>query len=452
LRNIFLIFLVGMLSILGGWGVAHFDGSFQYLLFILLLFGLGVIFFLGRKTLQVGFLAWILMFILGYRTIHLTEDFALHPLVLFLVPLVMLLLVALKSTPEVRLKLPKLLWIFSLFWIWGFIPGLQRGLTWPRMISDALNFFCIIPLFEVMLFLSQRVRSFWKSATMTFLVSGVLISLLGALEYFVPLFRSLLPGFIQTNIEGLGSASGFLRASFAFFGANPAVLISALSLPMVALVTVYYPKKMAAFFSIILLLILGTGIYISGTRMAWLMLGLASLLLAYFSFKFAGLAIVALFWAIASRFFSPETWRLLLSIYSPLTSGQFLDSSMLKRYNRQEDAFSLALQNPLGVGWSGSGWVHGDFAQVAANLGLLAGLIFLGWYVLTLYRGWQTYRANPDDRVFQVILTSFILAGLVLATEGVQVLPQFAMPVWFVWGLMEAYLQQKSSVVADLKN
>jgi O-antigen ligase len=120
------------------------------------------------------------------------------------------------------------------------------------------------------------------------------------------------------------------------------------------------------------------------------------------------------------------------------------------RYIRQQDAFQLALQNPMGVGWSGSGWVHGDFTQVAADLGLIAGVIFLMWYLTTLYRAWKTYRKYPQDRVFQAILTSFILAGVVLATEGVQVLPQFAMPVWFVWGLMEAYLQQKNSIIPGL--
>ena len=120
---------------------------------------------------------------------------------------------------------------------------------------------------------------------------------------------------------------------------------------------------------------------------------------------------------------------------------------MVERYSRQQDAFQLALQNPLGVGWTGSGWVHGDFTQVAADLGLLAGAIFVLWYLTTLYRALKTYRKCPKDRVFQAILTSFILVGIVLATEGVEVLPQFAMPVWFVWGLMEAYLQQKNSIL-----
>ncbi|MHB9034043.1 MAG: O-antigen ligase family protein, partial [Anaerolineae bacterium] len=249
---------------------------------------------------------------------------------------------------------------------------------------------------------------------------------------------------IQTDVEGLVSQTGFLRASFSFFGANPAVIISALSVPMAALLPFFFKHKMGIFLSIAALVILSIGIYISGTRTAWLMVVISSLMLAYFYFRFIGVGAVVLFWGVITRFLPTAAWNLLLSIYTPLTSGQFLDTSMEKRFVRQQTALDLALQHPLGVGWTGSGWVHGDFTQVAANLGILAGIVFLAWYLSTLYRAIKKYRQYPRDGLFQVILTSFVLAGVVLATEGVQVLPQYAMPVWFVWGLMEAYLQVRT--------
>ncbi len=80
---------------------------------------------------------------------------------------------------------------------------------------------------------------------------------------------------------------------------------------------------------------------------------------------------------------------------------------------------------------------------MAANLGVLAGIIFLFWYLKTLFRAWRAYRKDPQDWLLQALLTAFVLCGIVLATEGVEVLIQFVMPVWFIWGLMEAYLQQK---------
>ena len=104
----------------------------------------------------------------------------------------------------------------------------------------------------------------------------------------------------------------------------------------------------------------------------------------------------------------------------------------------------LAFQNPFGVGWAGSGWVHSDFVQIIANLGFLAGILFLLWYFHTLYRAWQAYRKEPKDTLLQALITAFILCGIVLATEGVHVLTQFVVPIWFVWGLVEAYLQQKN--------
>lgn len=449
-RAIIPFFLVSVLSLLGGWGVVQYGADFRYLLFLALLLAMILVIALGgKKTLQVGFVTWIWMFILGYRTIHLTSYFSLHPLMILLALLFVNLLFLLKSEPGIRLRLPGLLWVFSAFWLWGFIPGMARGLPWSQMLSDALNFFFLIPLFMIILYLSKE-TGFWKSATISFLGAGALIALLGALEFYSPTFRSLLPGLIETNVEGIGSPSGdFIRASFAFFGATPAVIISAMALPMVWLAPKFYKSKAAIFFTFTLIVIFAIGIYISGTRDAWLMTLMTSLLLAYFGMGWMGLGLSAVFWGIVSRFLPAAAWNLVTSVTTPLLSGQVTDTSLQSRVGRQQDAFQLALQNPFGVGWSGSGWVHGDFTQVAANLGLLAGVIFLLWYLQTLSRAWKVYRKYPHDWLLQALLTAFVLCGIVLATEGVQVLTQFVMPVWFVWGLMEAYLQHKNSVIAS---
>jgi len=436
--------LVSALSLLGGWGIAQYGLDFRYLLFLVLLIAMIAIIAMGKRALQVGFVFWIWMFLLGYRTVYLTTYFHIHPLIIFLVPLFLILLFSLRNEKNINdVKLPAILWVFSIFWIWGFITGVSRGLSWANMIADALNFFFIIPLFLIIFYLSNT-PGFWKSATITFLASGTLICFFGILEFYSPQFRNFLPGLIQANSEGLSSFSGFTRASFAFWGAAPAVIVSALALPMVWLVSEFYTGWISKSSAFIFVVILCIGIYISGTRAAWLMVFVASILLAYFAFNISGIFLSAVFWFIASRFFSAEVWSLILSIYIPATSGQIVDSGIQIRFNRQQDAFHLAVNNPLGVGWSGSGWVHGDFTQVAANLGILAGIIFLIWYFQTLYRAWKTYRKNPKDRIFQAILTSFVLCGIILATEGAQVLAQYIMPVWFIWALMEAYLQQKS--------
>jgi len=314
------------------------------------------------------------------------------------------------------------------------------------MLADALNFFFLIPLFYVILYLSRN-QNFWKMATMSFLGSGVVICALGIIEYYVPAFSHLIPGLVQAQTEGLHSFSGFTRASFAFWGANPAVLVSALSLPMVFLVPHYFKGWGAKFLAVVFFVIIAVGIYISGARIAWMMFFVTTILISFFAYKYIGLALTAVFWFVVSRFFTAEIWTLILSVTTPLTTGQAIDSSINKRILRQYDAIKLALDHPFGVGWTGSGWVHGDFTQVAANLGLLAGVIFVLWYLTTLFRGWKMYKKRPKDKVFFVLLTSFILAGIILALEGAEVLPQYIMPVWLVWGLIEAYLQSKNKIM-----
>jgi hypothetical protein len=43
-------------------------------------------------------------------------------------------------------------------------------------------------------------------------------------------------------------------------------------------------------------------------------------------------------------------------------------------------------------------------------------------------------------------MLSFIAVGGLLATQGVQVLPQLMLPVWFVWALIEVWLRQRPVV------
>ena len=103
------------------------------------------------------------------------------------------------------------------------------------------------------------------------------------------------------------------------------------------------------------------------------------------------------------------------------------------------------ISSPLGNGWSASGWVHSDFLQVGANLGLLGGLIFLGGYLYTLARLFRRVLTEPrsDGRgeLGITLLLSYISAGGILATQGVEVLPQLVLPVWFVWVLVEVWLR-----------
>src|SRR5262249_31693775 len=65
------------------------------------------------------------------------------------------------------------------------------------------------------------------------------------------------------------------------------------------------------------------------------------------------------------------------------------DTSGIKRWGRLADAITATLNQPLGNGWGAAGWVHNDFIQVAANLGVLAGLLFALAFVITFLRLWR---------------------------------------------------------------
>jgi hypothetical protein len=50
---------------------------------------------------------------------------------------------------------------------------------------------------------------------------------------------------------------------------------------------------------------------------------------------------------------------------------------------------------------------------------------------------------QQGDLGFSLFL-SFIAVGGLLAVEGVEVLPQLILPVWFVWAMVEVWLRQTS--------
>ena len=124
---------------------------------------------------------------------------------------------------------------------------------------------------------------------------------------------------------------------------------------------------------------------------------------------------------------------------------KYVDSSSLKRSTRIEDAFRSIQKNPFGLGWSGSGWVHSDFMQLAANLGLLAGVIFFLWYLKRFKELWRCCRVKQGrrDPLGVSLLLSFFALGAIFCMEGVQVLPQTMLPAWFVWCLAEVWLRQQ---------
>src|SRR5207237_10898192 len=123
--------------------------------------------------------------------------------------------------------------------------------------------------------------------------------------------------------------------------------------------------------------------------------------------------------------FIPKTDERVISGIAAL-KGNPIDHSALDRKERALEAISDAITVPFGGGWASAGWVHSDFLQVAANLGLAAGFIFLGGYLYTLVRmvrRMRTWlRTSPQGDLGLSLLLSFVGVGGLFAMHGLQVL------------------------------
>ena len=134
--------------------------------------------------------------------------------------------------------------------------------------------------------------------------------------------------------------------------------------------------------------------------------------------------------------------------------GAPIDHSALVRKERALEALDAAFSAPLGRGWASAGWVHSDFLQIAVNLGVIAALIFIGGYLFTFWRLAVIVKTSaqfPRDETAELgfsLFLSFIVVGGLLATQGVEVLPQLILPVWFIWALVEVWLRQSSEAAA----
>jgi O-antigen ligase len=128
--------------------------------------------------------------------------------------------------------------------------------------------------------------------------------------------------------------------------------------------------------------------------------------------------------------------------------GSPVDTSAIKRTDRVLKALEIAQQKPWGIGWNGSGWTHNDLVQIAANQGVLAVFVFICGYIYALFRlGKHLFQSRLQNKLSEelagALLISFIGAGVVLAAQGVQVLPQTIIPVWLIWILVEVWLRQQ---------
>jgi hypothetical protein len=396
----------------------------------------------ATRGLKFGFIVLVLTFALGFRTMHVTAELPLHPSELVLWGLLALPLV---QRNKLVVWLPLWVVMFIPFWLWGWWPFITGDLKWEPMFLEFKNFVILIPLF----FIAGTVlveKSNWSPVLLTFYLVAAWIAGMGILEYVYPGVKTLFPEFVSFA-PPIEMGDGFQRARFSFWGSSDAVYMCVLALPAAAVVWEWWSSPWKRAVNVTIAAMILGGIYISGHRNAWLMVALQFMAFAVVKKQYLlGTAVLVVFFSLYQ--FAPNAAKARFNSGAELLTGRPVstDSSGIKRWDRVSTSLNNTITHPLGSGWTAAGWVHNDFLQVAENLGILAGILFLGAYVLTLGRLWRYLRTTSllrEQRMLGVtLLLSFVCAGIILATDASLALPQLILPIWFVWVMVEIWLRQ----------
>jgi hypothetical protein len=412
----------------------------------------GIVVFGREGGIRFGFVLWALTLALGYRSLQYTKDLTIHPAEILLWLLFFCILAQRELVATTRLALPFWMWLLVPFCVLAWWPLIAGDASWDKMLNEFRAFLLLVPLMVVGPVVLQR-KGYWRYLLLAFFFASTWIALMGVIEYWFPEVTKLFPSFMSQP-NPVTTADGFMRAQFSFWGGAPATFVCVLALPSAVVLMRWWPNSFhrAAIVAASILQIVA--IYIGGYRSIWLLLLIQVVIACLLGIRKGGAAVafICLVVAFAGYQFIPKTSERAFSGIAAL-QGRPIDSSATDRMDRAAGALNQAYESPFGSGWASAGWVHSDFLQVTVNLGIIAGLIFLGGYIYTLLRlgrrllPYLRGGGEHGDLGFTLLL-SFVAAGGLLAMEGVEVLPQFVLPVWFVWTLVEVWLQQ----TPDLRN
>ncbi len=393
-----------------------------------------------KRSLYWSFLIWIALFFLGYRTIGITTNLSLHPLVVVMLAIFVALFVsAAHSQRPLDWHPPRLLLVFSIFWVWGVARALASQIPLDLILGQVSNFIMIFPLWIVATrVLSERSR--WQGVVSVFFAVGTAIAVLGVLEYFCPAISAFFPLYmaprrIADAVSISGTASFFERGMFSFWGHPVASFLCALALPFAIPLWAWhdrFPARLTVAGAVVVQLL---GIYISGYRSVWVLvatLAVVALLLRgrLIEMLLAGVALVVMVLLI------PREGQFRLESVGHFMLGEWTDTSSAQRLTRAGVAVQQMMAHPLGRGWGSSGWVHSDVLQLGADLGVLAAGVFALWYGATLAALGRRQRQARDPLTLG-LLASFLVLGGLLLTQAVYVLPQLIMPGWLVWAMAD---------------
>lgn len=385
-----------------------------------------------ERVIKLGFGLWILTFAFGWRTLYLTPNLNIHPSEVLIVLLFFLLFARAAMThAPLDISFPLLLAVFMLFAALGVVTALFRGAPVDVIVEEFKPFAVIVPIYYVVKWLIKT-REDWERATFLTVLVALYLGGLGLMDYFTPNLSHALTGNadIPTLYIDLDYGAGlFARVGFIFYGNFSAglVIFTFLAFTIHSLLIDARRSWPKTAFLTVSLLVQISGIYLSGYRGLWYAMGVFLLAFALVRRR-AWLLLGAAF--IAVPFLPLDFYNRFQSIFNTT----YADSSQYDRLIRLSYAVDLIKQSPLlGVGWGGSGYVHSDLAQIAANLGLPALSIFLLWISGLGVRVLRLTRRTDWIGGYACALFAAMCGILVnLSAEGLIVFVQLLIPVWFI--------------------
>lgn len=373
------LIVAGMLYLSARIGLSEIESS--RVLILLIGVGLLCVFLSGEleRSLFWSYQFWILTLAVGWRGLWLTQDlrfYAAEAIIWLIFAFILVRLISQRA--PLNLHFPKLLAVLVIpFGILGLLTAYGHGTPWDTIWAEYKDYLMAIPTFAVTYWLITDL-SRWKTAVRVFIITMALISVLGLIEYSTGASLNI---FGSTDVPVTTDTQlGFTRAMFSFWG-HPSVaifLVPALGFLFGALYVSNTGRREPHLWLLAEIAILSVAVYAAGHRGVWLAMGLLLLVFVVFDLKNRWTLLVP--YAIGLPFFLPSLYQNILPVL--FGTDQYYDTSILNRVLLNNYTLDLINHNPLqGIGWGSVGWVHNDFFQIAAAIGIPALIVFVIWYL-----------------------------------------------------------------------
>ena len=422
---------------------------------VLIVLMLSLVLMPGERILRFGFTLWIITFAFGWRTIYLTPSLNIHPSEVIAILLLFTTFgrAIINRTP-LDFSVPPLILFLMLFAVLGIFTAFQKGIALDVILQE-FKVFLAIPMAYFVVKWSVNNRQDWERAARWCIAVAVYIGCLGLMDYFLPglsISLSGLGGDTPIAISQSYSGTRFARVGFVFFGNFTAgfVIFTFLGFTIERLFRVFSTSRSSERILLLIAFVIQiAGIYLSGYRGLWY--AVVSFVAIYVLFQRRALSLLAV-----GLLAIPLLPLDFINRFQSVFNTQYADSSQYDRFFRASLAFDQFLQSPLtGLGWGGSGYVHSDLIQIAANLGIFGIAFFLFWILGIL---WRLLRLTRDPGWVQgyARLLFAMVCGLliVFSGEGMIIFIQLTFPIWFLFAmsdkLTELSNQSNANPIASL--